>query len=77
MAFWPCAWVFPGGHIEVNEGIDEGSLREFHEETGVKVTVTKIKDQPQRKYTYAGQEIQVQPFYAFESQSAIGDNRTS
>ena len=30
---------FPGGHIEVDEGLDEGALREFHEETGVKVTL--------------------------------------
>ena len=35
MAFWPSAWVYPGGHIEVNEGLDEGSLRELYEETGV------------------------------------------
>ena len=27
--------------------------------------------QAERKYTYAGQEIQVTPFYAFESQSAV------
>ena len=57
MAFWPSAWVYPGGHIEVNEGLDEGSLRELHEEIGVKVNVQKIPGQTERKYTYAGQEI--------------------
>ena len=35
MGFFPSAWVFPGGHIEVDEGLDEGALREFFEETGV------------------------------------------
>lgn len=41
MKFWPKAWVFPGGHIEVDEGLDEGALREVFEETGVDVK-TKI-----------------------------------
>ena len=68
MLFWPSAWVFPGGHIEVDEGLDEGSLREFYEETGVQVKMDKIKDSPERRYSYAGQEITVTPFYAFESQ---------
>ena len=40
MKFWPSAWVFPGGHIEVDENLDEGALREFYEETGIKVSVT-------------------------------------
>lgn len=35
MRSFPKAWVFPGGHIEVDEGIDEGVLREFYEETGI------------------------------------------
>ena len=35
MGFYPSAWVFPGGHLEVDEGLDEGALREFFEETGV------------------------------------------
>ena len=43
MAFWPSAWVYPGGHIEVGEGLDEGSLREFYEETGVKIVTEKIE----------------------------------
>ena len=34
---FPSAWVYPGGNIEVGEGLDEGSLREFYEETGVKI----------------------------------------
>lgn len=39
MKFWPSAWVFAGGHIEVDENLDEGALREFYEETGIKVSI--------------------------------------
>lgn len=35
MSFFPKAWVFPGGHLDADEGLDEGGLREFYEETGV------------------------------------------
>ena len=73
MSFWPSAWVFPGGHIEVDEGLDEGSLREFFEEVGIKIETHKIEGSAERTYTYAGQAIPVTPFYAFESQSAIDD----
>ena len=54
MAFFPRAWVFPGGHIEVDEGLDEGSLREFFEETGVHIRTKKVKGQSNRVYSYAG-----------------------
>ena len=40
MGFFPKAWVFHGGHIEVDEGLDEGAIIEFHEETGIQVTIT-------------------------------------
>jgi len=39
MSFFPKAWVFPGGHLEVNEGLDEGALREFYEESGIEIKV--------------------------------------
>ncbi|MBI4146010.1 NUDIX domain-containing protein [Candidatus Woesearchaeota archaeon] len=29
-------WLFPGGHIEINETPDEAVVREFFEETGLK-----------------------------------------
>ena len=37
MKAWPKAWVFPGGHIEVDEALDEGSLRECYEEVGIEI----------------------------------------
>ena len=47
------AWVFPGGHIEVNEGLDEGTLREFKEECGIEVT----KDASDHSYLYNGHKV--------------------
>ena len=68
MKFWPRGWVFPGGHIDPDEGLDEGALRELHEEVGVKVDCRASKDAPKRRiYTYEGHEIAVDAFYAFES----------
>ena len=32
---FPCAWVLPGGHLEPNEGMLEGGLRECVEEVGL------------------------------------------
>ena len=40
MGSFPSAWVFPGGHLEVDEGLEEGSLREFFEEIGVEIKTT-------------------------------------
>ena len=48
MGFFPRAWVFPGGHTEVDEGLDEGALREFAEETGVQIETIKTKGQAER-----------------------------
>ena len=67
MGFFPRAWVFPGGHLEVDEGLDECALREFFEETGVKVTVHKRRGSAERTYSHAGQRVAVTPFFAFES----------
>ena len=41
MGFFPKAWVFPGGHIDAGEGLDEGGLRELYEETGLEITVNR------------------------------------
>ena len=42
MGFFPSAWVFPGGHIEVDEGLDEG----------VQVKTAISVDKEDRKYSY-------------------------
>ena len=31
------AWSFPGGHLELNEGVEECAKREVFEETGARV----------------------------------------
>jgi len=74
MGFFPKAWVFPGGHLEVDEGLDEGALREFFEETGIKVDVKKVSGSHLRTYSYNGTEINVTPFFAFESTTRF-DNK--
>ena len=35
MKYFPGAWVLPGGHLEPEETLERGGLRELHEETGV------------------------------------------
>ena len=67
MGSYPKAWVFPGGHIEIDEGLDEGGLRELYEETGVKVNVTRTPGTNQAIYSYGGHDVTVTPFYAFEA----------
>ena len=67
MGFFPRAWVFPGGHLEVDEGLEEGALREFYEEVGVEVKTRWDSESGCKKYSYGGQEIEVTPIFAFES----------
>lgn len=67
MGFFARAWVFPGGHIEVDEGLDEGALREFREETGIEIEVHKERGKQNRSYSYKGTDVIVEPFFAFES----------
>jgi len=38
MKFFTRAWVFPGGHVDPGELLEEAVLRELHEECGVKIT---------------------------------------
>lgn len=46
--FLPGYWELPGGKVEHGESADEALVREFYEETGVKVIVGK----PFHTYTY-------------------------
>jgi 8-oxo-dGTP pyrophosphatase MutT (NUDIX family) len=39
MRSFPRAWVPPGGHVEWDETLIEGGLRELEEETGLKLTL--------------------------------------
>lgn len=34
-------WSFPGGHLEYNESVERGGLREVHEETGLRVRIIR------------------------------------
>jgi len=36
-------WVFPGGHVEAQETVEDGAAREFAEETGLEIDPTSIK----------------------------------
>lgn len=41
-AFGPDRWEFPGGKLEPGENIEEGILRELHDETGLACSVIRI-----------------------------------
>lgn len=38
-------WLYPGGHVEINETPDETLVREVKEETGLDVTIISNKDE--------------------------------
>lgn len=61
---FPGAWVLPGGHLELDEDLEEGALRELREETGILIVPGKEPG----TYSYAGHDIgPLEAFYAFES----------
>jgi 8-oxo-dGTP pyrophosphatase MutT (NUDIX family) len=65
MKHFPGAWVLPGGHVELREGLEIAGLRELFEETGLEIT---IGDKTTGEYFYNGQKVSPpEPFYAFES----------
>lgn len=37
MKFFTRAWVFPGGHVDPGEVLEEAALRELHEECGIEI----------------------------------------
>lgn len=36
-------WAIPGGKLRFGEDLEEGALREIHEETGIRVGLTGLK----------------------------------
>lgn len=43
MYTFPNAWVLPGGHIDLHEGLKHGVIREIREETGIEIDYIKDK----------------------------------
>lgn len=37
MKIFPSAWVLPGGHIDNEESLEDGVVREILEETGINI----------------------------------------
>jgi ADP-ribose pyrophosphatase YjhB (NUDIX family) len=48
---------FPGGGIEMDESISEGLIREYEEETGLKVKVGKLLGISEDFFTFKGTDI--------------------
>eukprot|EP00347_Sterkiella_histriomuscorum_P002877 403366450 len=67
---FPHAWVMPGGHIDMGESLEEGVVREILEETGIKIDLMKSKT-GENIYFHNKVELQMEPFYAFESVSSF------
>ena len=40
---FPNAWVFPGGHLDPLESLEEGGAREVNEETGIYLKPEELK----------------------------------
>ena len=58
----------PGGHIEQGESLEECVIREIYEETGVKIEMhQRNSEQGLSLLTYKGREVEVSPYFAFES----------
>jgi mutator protein MutT len=36
---FPNAWVFPGGHVELGESLEQAVVRELKEETGISIEI--------------------------------------
>ncbi len=56
----------PGGHLELNESLEEGVVREIFEETGVEIKAIS-NDKGAIQYFHQGEECFLEPFYGFES----------
>jgi len=68
LRIFPGAWVLPGGHIDLGESLEECVIREILEETGVQIEMQKQEDdQGPSILTYKGREVEVSPYFAYES----------
>ncbi|CDW78687.1 nudix hydrolase family protein [Stylonychia lemnae] len=67
---FPHAWVMPGGHIDLGESLEEGVVRELKEETGIQIDSMTMKN-GSMVFFHNTQELQIEPFYAFESVSSF------
>ncbi len=39
---FPNAWVFPGGHVELGESLEQAVARELKEETGISIQINTL-----------------------------------
>jgi 8-oxo-dGTP pyrophosphatase MutT (NUDIX family) len=67
MRLFPKAWTMPGGGLELGETIAQSALRELEEECGIKVE----PDSSSNTYVTNGKSVTVEPFFLYESNSAI------
>jgi ADP-ribose pyrophosphatase YjhB (NUDIX family) len=67
-------WCLPGGRLEVGESVDEGAVREFAEETGHDVTVTRLLGVYSRpgEQTHRYPDGEVAQFVAIVFEGSIG-----
>ena len=68
MRIFAGAWVLPGGHIDLGETLEECVVREIHEETGVEIKIRQpFDDNDQIVLTYMDKEVEIYPYFAYES----------
>ena len=67
------AFGFPGGGIKMDESIQEGLIREFKEETGIKVKVGKLLGVGEDYFTHKGIDVHG-IFIFFEGKNGNGQD---